>query len=185
MRLNLGCGHNRMSGFVNCDLRAECAPDRVVDLEKLPWPFDDDCAEEVVLSHVLEHLGASADAYLAIIKELYRICRNDALVRIVVPHPRHDDYLTDPTHVRPIVPDQFHMFSKKTNREWREAGYANTPLAEYLDVDFEIEEVQLMPDDHWLDQLRSGAIDTAKLADLARHQWNIVKEARITLRVCK
>lgn len=185
MKLNLGCGHNKLEGFVNCDLRAECAPDRVVDLESLPWPFESDRADEVVLSHVLEHVGQAANVYLAIIKELYRVCRDGAVVRIAVPHPRHDDYLTDPTHVRPIVPEQFHMFSKKMNREWREQGYANTPLAEYLDVDFEVEDVQWVPDDRWVEKLRGGAIDSGALAEMAQHQWNILKEARITLRVRK
>jgi SAM-dependent methyltransferase len=185
MRLNLGCGHAKLEGFVNCDLRAECAPDRVVDLEQLPWPFADNCAEEVVLNHVLEHLGESSRIYLAIIKELYRICRPDAVVRIAVPHPRHDDFLTDPTHVRAILPEQLQMFSKAKNREWRDRGFANTPLAEYLDVDFDIEDVQWTLDDHWIEPLRSGQIDSAKLAEMARHQWNILKEARITLRVRK
>ena len=185
MKLNLGCGLNRLEGFVNCDLRPECAPDRIVDLESLPWPFASDCADEVVLSHVLEHLGQAADTYLAIIKELYRVCRDGAVVRIAVPHPRHDDFLTDPTHVRPILPEQFHMFSKRMNREWREQGYANTPLADYLGVDFEVEDVQWVPDDRWVEKLRSGAIDSAKLAEMAQHQWNILKEARITLRVRK
>lgn len=185
MRLNLGCGHKKLDGFVNCDMQAACNPDRIVDLESLPWPFDDNCAEEVVLSHVLEHLGESAKVYLAIIRELYRICRADATVRIAVPHPRHDDFLIDPTHVRPILPEQFHMFSKKQNLEWRAQGFANTPLADYLDVDFEVEDVQWVPDDRWVARLRSGEIKSDKLAEMAQHQNNILREARITLRVRK
>ena len=185
MRLNLGCGHNKLDGFVNCDTQAACNPDRVVDLEVFPWPFDNDSVEEVVLSHVLEHLGESSKVYLGIIRELYRVCRADAVVRIAVPHPRHDDYLTDPTHVRPILPEQFHMFSKKMNREWRAQGFANTPLAEYLDVDFEVEDVQWVPDDRWVERLRSGEISSEKLAELAQHQLNILREARITVRVKK
>lgn len=185
MRLNLGCGHTKLDGFVNCDVQTSCDPDRVVDLESLPWPFDDNCADEVVLSHVLEHLGESSKAYLAIIKELYRICAPNAVVRIAVPHPRHDDFLIDPTHVRPILPEQFHMFSKRANRDWRAQGYANTPLADYLDVDFEIEDVQWVPDDRLVERIRSGALKSDELAEMAQHQNNILREARITLRVKK
>lgn len=185
MKLNLGCGDKKLPGFVNCDAQASCEPDRVVDLESLPWPFDDNCADEIVLSHVLEHLGESSKTYLGIIKELYRVCAPDAVVRIAVPHPRHDDFLTDPTHVRPILPDQFHMFSKRKNAEWRKAGYANTPLAEYLDVDFEVEDVQWAVDDVWMARLQAGEIDKDRLAELARTQNNILKEAKITLRVKK
>jgi predicted SAM-dependent methyltransferase len=185
MKLNLGCGHTKLDGFVNCDVQASCSPDRVVDLESLPWPFEDNAADEVVLSHVLEHLGESAKVYLGVIKELYRICAPNAIVRIAVPHPRHDDFLTDPTHVRPILPEQFHMFSKRMNAEWRAGGFANTPLADYLDVDFEVEDVSWTLEAEWLRRLQSGEIDTAKLAELARAQNNVLKEAKITLRVKK
>jgi predicted SAM-dependent methyltransferase len=185
MKLNLGCGNTKLDGFVNCDVQASCDPDRVVDLEKFPWPFEDSIAEEVVLSHVLEHLGESAKVYLGVIKELYRICAPNALVRIAVPHPRHDDFLTDPTHVRPILPEQFHMFSKRMNAEWRAGGFANTPLADYLDVDFEVEDVSWTVEGEWLRRLQSGEIDTAKLAEAARAQNNVLKEAKIMLRVKK
>ncbi|MDA0240773.1 MAG: hypothetical protein O3A84_12210 [Proteobacteria bacterium] len=185
MRLNLGCGLNKIDGFINVDKEAACVPDQVVDLEQFPWPFDDDVAEEVVLSHTLEHLGEDRDTYLTIIKELYRICRHGALVRIAVPHPRHDDYLQDPTHVRPILPAQFSLFSKRQNREWAEQGYANTPLALYLEVDFEIEGVELMPDEPWLSKLRAGEITSESLAEMVTHQNNIIREARIDLRVVK
>ena len=84
MRLNLGCGLDKQAGWHNVDKMPAAEPDEVVDLEALPWPWPDDCAEEVLLKHVLEHLGASADSYLGIISELWRVCRADALVRIVV-----------------------------------------------------------------------------------------------------
>lgn len=157
----------------------------MVDLENIPWPFDDSCAEEVVLSHTLEHLGESRDDYLAIIKELYRVCKAGARVRIAVPHPRHDDFLQDPTHVRPILPAQFSLFSKRLNREWQEEGFANTPLAIYLDVDFEVEAVELMPDEPWLSRLRDGDITSDALAEMVSHQNNIVREIQIDLRVVK
>ena len=70
MRLNLGCGNRKLEGWVNVDREAACKPDRVADLEKLPWPWPDDSAEEVMLSHVLEHLGADPKVYLGIVKEL-------------------------------------------------------------------------------------------------------------------
>ena len=52
------------------------------------------------MKHVLEHLGRDTDTFLAIWKELYRVAAPGATVRIVVPHPRHQDFLQDPTHVR-------------------------------------------------------------------------------------
>ena len=59
MRFNLGCGFNKRDGFINVDRFADCAPDEIVDLEKIPWPWPDDSAEEIQMIHVLEHLGAA------------------------------------------------------------------------------------------------------------------------------
>ena len=67
MRLNLGCGMNHMDGFINVDKSLEADPDQIVALEALPWPFDNDCASEIVLNHVMEHLAAPPDLFLAII----------------------------------------------------------------------------------------------------------------------
>ena len=115
MRLNLGCGFRKMAGWVNVDKVASSQPDQVVDLESFPWPWRDDEVEEVTLSHVLEHLGAQPDVYIGVMKELWRVCRNGATVNIVVPDPRHDFFIADPTHVRPITAMGLSLFSRKAN----------------------------------------------------------------------
>jgi hypothetical protein len=91
----------------------------------------------------------------------------------------------DPTHVRPILQQQFHLFSKRLNAEWRDEGYANTPLADYLDVDFEVEDVQWVPADEWIERLQSGKVSSDELATRAQHEYNILKEIQIKLRVVK
>jgi predicted SAM-dependent methyltransferase len=103
MRLNLGCGNRKLQGWRNVDKVPDCSPDELVDLEQLPWPWPDNSVDEIFLSHVLEHLGQATDVYLGIIKELYRVCRDGATITIIVPHPRHDHFLTDPTHVRAVT----------------------------------------------------------------------------------
>jgi hypothetical protein len=70
-------------------------------------------------------------------KEMYRVCKNGAKLDIVVPHPRHDDFMNDPTHVRPITLNVLALFSKTWNRKWEADGSANTKLALEHDVDFE------------------------------------------------
>ncbi len=95
MRLNPGCGNNKIEGYLNVDSQESCAPDQVVDLETFPWPFGDNSVDEIIMSHVLEHLGETMEIYLSIITELYRICQPDAEINITVLHPRHDDFVTD------------------------------------------------------------------------------------------
>ena len=77
------------------------------------------------------------------------------------------------------------MYSKKQNKEWREQGVANTPLADYLDIDFEVEDVTWVLDNRWLQRLQDGKITSEELAKKAEHEFNIIKEVQIQLKVVK
>ena len=85
MRLNLGRAYNKREGFVNVDSSPHCASDLLCDLEEFPWPWADSSVDEILITHVLEHLGATTEIYLSVLRELYRICRHDARITIVVP----------------------------------------------------------------------------------------------------
>jgi SAM-dependent methyltransferase len=185
MKLNLGCGFNKLDGYVNVDKFAACAPDRVVDLEQSPWPFETSSVDEIRMTHVLEHLGATADGFMAIVKELHRVCRPGALISIEVPHPRHDTFLNDPTHVRVVTPGVLSLFSKANCREWERLGASNTPLALYLDVDFEIRRNEMVLDPVYLDLLQTGQKTEAEIMELVRTLNNVVMEYRIELEVLK
>ena len=183
LKLNLGSGQHPLDGYVNVDKFG--SPDVVWDLEQFPWPWDDNSVDEVLMQHVLEHVGASAETYFRIVKELYRVCRDGATVRIIVPHPRHDDYLGDPTHVRIVTPEGWLLFSKAKNRDWKQRGCSNSPLADYLDVDFELGDVGVALDNAWLAKLRSGEIREDQIQPLARQYNNVIKEWSFEVRVIK
>ncbi len=185
MKLNLGCGQNRMDGYVNVDKFAACGPDLAWDLECLPWPFEDSSADEVVMRRVLEHLGGTVDGFSAIMQELYRVCTPGATVKLAVPHPRSESYAGDPTHVRPITPAIMLLFSKKKNLEWKQLGWPNTPLGLYLDIDFDMigYDYSLVP--YWMEKLRTGQMTAAEVNFDANHYFNVVDELQITLRACK
>lgn len=185
MRLNLGCGNRKFPGWLNVDKVAACKPDQVVDVEVLPWPWPDDSVEEVLLAHVLEHLGAQTDVYLGIIKELYRVCRDGAKITVIVPHPRHDFFLDDPTHVRPITEDGLAMFSQAANREWMARGIANTPLGIYLGIDFAIESVQYDLDAHWAGRLQRREVTNQELDYARKSYMNVVTQTQIVMRAIK
>lgn len=184
MRLNLGCGNRKIEGFHNVDSAVACAPDQVVDLEVFPWPWEDNSVEEIMLNHVLEHLGQETSVYLRVIKEIYRVCKHDSMVHIRVPHPRHDNYLTDPTHVRPITLKGLSMFSAAKCRLWQEAGAANTPLALYMNVDFEIVYYENRLDPKW-QSLHDDGLPEEELQMAMRTNYNVIEEVRATLLVQK
>ena len=142
MKLNLGSGTKRIAGYVNVDASAECKPDIIMDLEMVPWDFPDNAVSHIVMSHVLEHLGQTPKAFLAIMQELYRICRDGAEIEITVPHPFHDHFVSDPTHVRAITPMTLALFDREENLRWRAEGGANSPLALQCGVDFRIVDFQ-------------------------------------------
>jgi hypothetical protein len=185
MKLNLGCGFNKKPSWLNVDNDPTCKPDLLFDLETFPWPLEDNAATEIELNHVLEHLGQDSQTYLSIICELYRIASHDARIRILVPHPRHDSFLCDPTHVRPILAESFQLFSKSLNREWRNTGKSNTLLALRLDVDFEITKVNHDLESSWTDQLNNGDLSQPDLQKAISMYSNVIKQTTIELKVRK
>ncbi len=181
MRLNLGCGYKKSPSYVNVDKFPECQPDMLVDLEKFPWPFDDNSADEVMFNHSLEHMGADVQVFLGIIKEVYRICKPGARVVVNVPHPRHDDFINDPTHVRAVTPQMLRLFSKKLNQYWISVGDARTSFALYLNVDFELVTCGFTPDPKYEALQREGKISSNDIVQLMMERNNVVKSFEMEL----
>jgi hypothetical protein len=177
VKLNLGCGQNRKEGYVNADREPAANPDVVMDMEEFPWPFDTDSVDEVVANHVLEHVGATPSVFIGVMQELYRICRAGAAIHIAVPHPRHDNFISDPTHVRPVTPQMLELFSKRNCERWRLEGAATSPLALYAGVDFELRDVKMLVEPRF-----DGRPDLDELAMLSN---NVVAEYRMVLEVIK
>lgn len=183
LRLNLGCGMDRREGYINVDRFGE--PDLRHDLEAVPWPWPDDSVDEVLLIHVLEHLGRDTDVYLRIWQELYRVCRDGAMIAIAVPHHRHEFFYNDPTHVRAVTADGITLFSQRLNRHWIAQGMANTPLAIYLGIDFEVVDVQLKPGEPWYRMNGQHPASAEALLQQSALYNNVIEEVRMTVRVVK
>ena len=179
LRLNLGCGAKRLDGYINVDKFGD--PDLRFDLETFPYPWSDNSVAEIVMHHVLEHLGQQTETYLKSIQELYRICQPNAKIHITVPHHRSDRFFHDPTHVRPITSVGLSMFSKKNNLEWQAKGKAFTLLALYLDVDFELTQVDHTPSKAWLERYPNSALDQNLLLKESEIYCNLIKDIEMTL----
>lgn len=185
MRLNLGCGQNKLPGYINVDKYNNFSPEIVHDLEIFPWPFEDSSISEIVMHHVLEHIGADTNTFLSIIKEVYRISQNGCYLKIAVPHPRSYGFESDPSHVRIITPQIMSLFSLKNNLEWAKNGWPNTPLATYLAVDFEITNVTNFLTPYWLEELQAGRKSEQEINFAVDSYFNVIDQVQIDLRVIK
>lgn len=185
MRLNLGCGPKRMTGWVNVDKVPLYQPDQIVDLERFPWPWSDSSADEILLNHVLEHLGQAPETFIGVMKELWRVCKPGAQVRVHVPDPRHESFIADPTHVRPVTLDTLALFSQAFNRQTVAEGAANTPLGLVHGIDFEIASHEVVYDEPWRGRLARKEITDAQAGESSRMYLNVILEHRFVLTAVK
>ena len=180
MKINLGSGYKRHQGYVNVDGDELTSPDYVVDLERDRFPFDDNTVTDVIAHHVLEHIGAG---YFHLLQELYRVCKNGAIIDIRVPHPRHETFLNDPTHVRPITVNGLGLLSQKANREDIANGGHFSALGISYKVDFEVVEFMHSPDPYYKDI--TFGMDEKTKERLFRETNNSLVEIFIKLKVVK
>jgi hypothetical protein len=168
MKLNIGCGFNKLDGYINVDQFPECNPDVLWNLEETPWPFEESSVDELVAHHVLEHLGQETKVFFAIIKELYRLMRHDGIMRITVPHPYHPTFLSDPTHVRAYTGNTFELMNRTKNLDWSERGVNVTMLALMMDINFETMSARQTYDAPWRKKLRAVNLPRIKFARRAK-----------------
>lgn len=185
MKLNIGCGPHKKEGYINIDQFASFSPDMVMNLESFPWPFETSSVEEIYASHVLEHLGATTDVFFCLIKEIYRVMTPGGLLRITVPHPKHDNFLTDPTHVRAFMPGTFYVFSKERCQQMVAAGGNTTMLALALDIDFALEKLDLIIESHYRNKLQSGKMTSEEFREMTAWGTNMFSEIVVELRCIK
>lgn len=81
--LNLGCGPNIESNFVNLDYLWRPGMDLCWDISKGALPFDNCIFEGVYTEHCLEHITFACCE--SVLKEIFRVLKPGATVRIVVP----------------------------------------------------------------------------------------------------
>ena len=115
--LNLGCGFAKKVGWVNVDGFDVCDPDVVWDLNKFPYPWDDNSADAIEMFHVLEHLEDWWPAF----EEMARIVKPGGSVEIRVPDESSTTALT--------YRDHNHVFSLASFHGIQEANHSTNAWA--------------------------------------------------------
>ena len=94
MKLNIGCGTDIKTGWINHDLVQLEGVDVTHDLTQFSWPWKNEQFEEIIMKDVLEHLPDT----IKTMEELYRITKPGAKLLIAVPYWNSYEAITDPTH---------------------------------------------------------------------------------------
>ena len=151
-------------------------------IDNMRIPLPDNSIDVVITCHAIE---SNRKSMKSIIKELYRICKKNALIIIKVPHPRHEDFLSDPTHVRPITVLGLSLFDQKLNKEWQKIGAANTPLGLIHDVNFNVENYEYVLDGDIMSKRNLDKLNDEELQKMMLYNNNVIKQININLRVIK
>jgi SAM-dependent methyltransferase len=100
-KLNFGCGKNIIKSWFNVDIQEGNGIDKSFDFNKFPYPLETNSFDYVLVDNVLEHL----DEPRKVLDELWRICKPDAKIRILVPCHNCDGAYNDINHK--------HFFNRK------------------------------------------------------------------------
>ena len=79
LKINFGCGKEKLKGYVNVDNDKGCNPDVLYDLNKFPYPFKTNSIEEIYSKFVVEHLENPQQ----FLRECYRILKPHKKITIV------------------------------------------------------------------------------------------------------
>jgi ubiquinone/menaquinone biosynthesis C-methylase UbiE len=125
--IELGCGPSKQAGYFGIDSLALQGVDLVADLEKgLPF-IPDNSVDEIVSSHLLEHI----QNFEPLLRDIHRILKPTGVKKVVVPYFSNPYYYSDHTHKRFFGLYTFDYFAKETKMKRKVPGF-------YHDFHFEV-----------------------------------------------
>lgn len=184
-RLDMGCGRRKTPDFWNVDINPKCNPDEVLDLEQTPWPYADDFFEKIKADNVLEHLGEQPRDFAAIVKEMYRVSKDQAEWFICVPHHRCDNAFDDFTHRRVLTPRTFSLFDQKQNHETIQNNQAHSTFGLDYNIDIEVYDVTFNIVGYWQQLQQEGMLGQKQLNINLNTMSNVAESVNIFCRVHK
>lgn len=106
--LDLGCRDRKEKNFVGMDSREFPGVDILQDLQKFPYPLDDESCLTIKAAHVIEHIKPCL--ILKFMDELWRILKPNGQLAISAPYAGSPGYFQDPTHCTMITERTFQHF---------------------------------------------------------------------------
>lgn len=129
IKLNLGCGSDIKKDYINVDILKKQGINLMFDLDKFYYPIKAHSCYEIYMDNVLEHV----DDVVKCLNELWRICKNNAVIIIKVPYYNSYGAFNDITHKHYFNANSFQPFYTKTHR------------SDYQNNNFELIKMDLIP----------------------------------------
>ena len=125
--IDLGCGSRKQKGYIGVDSKQIDGVDIVCDVEE-GLPFEDNTIDRIYANFLFEHIRN----FIPFMKELYRICRNGAIIKASFPYWASVTQWKDPTHKQVITTETFRYFS---DDKWYGSDYG-------IDTNFKIKNIK-------------------------------------------
>ncbi len=93
--LDVGCGDNKTKGAVGIDMQRGDDVDVICNLDFKYFPFKNNIFDVIICQDVLEHVSN----IVLTLQELFRISKNNSIVKIRIPHYTSRYAYNDPFHL--------------------------------------------------------------------------------------
>lgn len=173
--IDLGCGTRKRLGYIGIDRIKLEGVDIVCDLDK-GLPLNDNSVDGVWSNFLFEHIQDT----IFLFKEVYRICKKDAIVEFRVPYYQSVTQYKDPTHKAAIMPEMILYF---TDNKWYGSDYGINTNFKILGIKYEY----LPPFNYFASKkiFFLWPITYPLLIFARRFLWNVVHSITIKLSVIK
>jgi len=119
MKIQLCCGEDLIEW---CDVNVDIEPGEgvtVVDLNQLPWPWEDESVDELICNNGMEHLAPlgvemGQRNIVALMKECHRVLKPGGILTMLLPSTDGRGAWQDPTHVTYWNENTFMYFLKES-----------------------------------------------------------------------
>lgn len=167
--IDLGCGTRKQKGYVGIDSKKLEGVDIVCGIGK-GLPFEDNTIDRIYANFLFEHI----ENFIPFMQELYRICRNGAIIKASFPYWASVTQWKDPTHKQVITIETFRYFS---DDKWYGSEYG-------INTNFKVKSIKYNYLSPFLQRRRYFFLFPLRKF-LRKHLINIVHSVWIELEVVK
>ena len=118
IKLHIGCGYNKLKGYINIDMDTKCDPDIVMDVDSDWKQIKSNSVDYIKADFVLEHVE-----YKNFFKQVDRVLKKGGIASICVPSGLDFTNFQDPTHIHAYMPNSIQHLTKYEHKHYNSDAY--------------------------------------------------------------